>query len=185
MGKQLIPTGTKRNDCVQTPVELALDIVNHFKPQGKILEPCKGDGSFIQAFETYNLISQLSNPNQSDLEWAWTEIKEGKDFFNWEDKVDWIITNPPYSKMRLFMQHSMKVSDNIVFLTTINHLWLKARKPTVHFHSLRHGYATHCVRQGVKLPYLQIMLGHSDLATTSVYLRVAPLEAATDVLNKW
>ena len=62
---------------------------------------------------------------------------------------------------------------------------LRARKPTVHFHSLRHGYATHCVRQGVKLPYLQIMLGHSDLATTSVYLRVAPKEAAEDVLQKW
>ena len=29
--------------------------------------------------------------------------------------------------MRKFIQHSMEVSDNIVFLTTINHLWLKAR----------------------------------------------------------
>jgi integrase/recombinase XerD len=62
---------------------------------------------------------------------------------------------------------------------------LKAKKPTVHFHSLRHGYATHCVRQGVKLPMLQIMLGHSDLATTSVYLRVAPKEAVEEVLAKW
>ena len=41
--------------------------------------------------------------------------------------MDWIITNPPYSKMRRFIQHSMEVSDNVVFLTTINHLWLKAR----------------------------------------------------------
>jgi integrase/recombinase XerD len=62
---------------------------------------------------------------------------------------------------------------------------LKAKKPTVHFHSLRHGYATHCVRQGVKLPFIQVMLGHTDLATTSVYLRVAPLEAANEVRDKW
>ena len=125
MARKLIPTNTKRNDCVQTPVNLALDILNHFKPSGSILEPCKGEGNFIQAYETYNLIVQLEG--KEGIKWAWCEILEGKDFFDFKDKVDWIITNPPYSKMRKFMQHAMKLADNIVFLTTINHLWLKAR----------------------------------------------------------
>lgn len=88
-----------------------------------------------------------------------------------DDSINCVMTSPPYWALRNYGIEGQ--------------LGLEARKPTVHFHSLRHGYATHCVRQGVKLPYLQIMLGHSDLATTSVYLRVAPLEAATDVLNKW
>jgi len=125
MARQLIPTNKKREDCVQTPLDLAIDIVNHFKPQGKILEPCKGDGNFIKAYETYNLINQFSG--QDGIKWAYTEILEGKDFFEWTEKVDWIITNPPYSKLRKFLQKSMEVSDNVVFLTTINHLWLKAR----------------------------------------------------------
>ena len=123
--KQLIPTNTIRNDCIQTPVELASDIVNYFKPQGRILEPCKGNGSFIKAYETYNLINQFTG--NEGIQWTWCEIKEGKDFFDFNEKVDWIITNPPYSKMRKFLQKSMRVSDNVVFLTTINHLWLKAR----------------------------------------------------------
>jgi len=125
MARKLIPSNTKREDCVQTPLDLAIDIVNHFKPQGSVLEPCKGDGNFIKAYETYNLINQFTG--NDGIKWAWTEILEGKDFFEWKEKIDWIITNPPYSKMRKFMQHSMIVADNIVFLTTINHLWLKAR----------------------------------------------------------
>ena len=110
--KRLIPTNTKRDDCVQTPIELAKQIVEHFKPNGKILEPCKGNGNFLSVLP-------------KDTEWC--EILDGKDFFDFDGRVDWIITNPPYSKMRKFIQKSMEVADNIVFLTTINHLWLKAR----------------------------------------------------------
>ena len=117
MNRSLIPTNTKREDCVMTPQELADTLVRHFKPTGIILEPCKGTGNFIKAIEGYG-------QNVSIL---WCEITEGRDFFDFKDKVDWIITNPPYSKMRKFIQHSMEVADNIVFLTTINHLWLKAR----------------------------------------------------------
>ena len=107
----LIPTNTKREDCVQTPIEYAKAIIEHFKPEGKVLEPCAGDGNFLKAYP-YT---------------AHCEILEGSDFFEETETYNWIITNPPYSKMRKFIQHSMEIADNIVFLTTINHLWLKAR----------------------------------------------------------
>jgi len=106
----LIPKGG--NDEVETPYEVAIMIVNHFNPTGKILEPCKGEGNLLRALPKGTL---------------WCEIKDGKDFFDFKSKVDWIITNPPYSKMRAFMQQGMDISDNVVFLTSINHLWLKAR----------------------------------------------------------
>jgi len=125
MARQLIPTNTKREDCVQTPIQLAVDIMNHFRPSGKVLEPCKGDGNFLEAYNTYNLIAQMTGGE--GIQWTWCEILDGKDFFEFNEKVDWIITNPPYSKMRKFLQHSMDIADNVVFLTTINHLWLKAR----------------------------------------------------------
>ena len=125
MARKLIPTNTKREDCVQTPVDLALDILNHFKPLGSILEPCRGEGNFIQAYEAYNLIVQLEG--KEGIKWTSCEILEGKDFFDFKEKTNWIITNPPYSKLRKFLQHSMEIAENIVFLTTINHLWLKAR----------------------------------------------------------
>src|ERR1019366_6778180 len=84
------------NDDIQTPPALARRLVRHFRPRGRILEPCKGDGNFLKSF-----------PKSA----AWCEIKEGRDFFAWTQKVDWIITNPPWSQMRHFLQQAMMVAD--------------------------------------------------------------------------
>lgn len=109
MGRSL--SSKNGNDCVQTPIYLCKQIVNHFKPVGKILEPCKGDGNFLQVIP------------QAD----WYEIKEGKDFLDASGHWDWVVTNPPYSKYRDFMNKSMEVADNIVFLQLINATFYKAR----------------------------------------------------------
>ena len=53
---------------------------------------------------------------------------------------------------------------------------LKEKKPKVHFHSLRHGFATQCIRKGMSLPYVQGLLGHEDLQTTSLYINLVPTE---------
>lgn len=57
----------------------------------------------------------------------WTEIQSGRDFFDWTERVTWIVTNPPWSQIRRFLQHAMRVADHVVFLMTINHVWTKAR----------------------------------------------------------
>ena len=112
LSRQLIPLGIVRNDLIQTPIEVARHLVSYFRPTGTILEPCKGEGNFLRALPP-------------DTQWC--EALEGRDFFAWRQPVDWIITNPPYSQFRAFHRHAMTVADNIVFLTTINHYWLKAR----------------------------------------------------------
>ena len=106
---KLIPSGG--NDEIDTPFDLAIKIVTYFNPKGKILEPCKGNDGFYR----------------TGIFTDWCEIKDGKDFFDYNEKVDWIITNPPFSKFRKFLNHSMELADNIVFLCSINHFWLKAR----------------------------------------------------------
>ena len=99
------------NDVVYTPDTLAQEIVSHFKPVGKILEPCCGGGAFLKCMPTAD----------------WCEIEKGRDFFELHDHYDWIVTNPPWSKIRDFLRHSMEVADNIVFLMTVNHAFTKAR----------------------------------------------------------
>ena len=108
---KLIPNGCKRNDIVYTPRYLTKQIIEYFQPTGKLLEPCNGIGNFLKFM-----------PNAD-----WCEITDGRDFFEYNKKVDWIITNPPYSIMRKFLKHSMEVADNIVFLVPLNHFMLTAR----------------------------------------------------------
>ena len=92
-----------KQDVVMTPLATAKFIVDYFKPQGKLLEPCKGHGAFYKYMQEHS----------DDVDWC--EISEGKDFFEYDKKVDWIITNPPYSIFDAFLEKSFEVADNVVF----------------------------------------------------------------------
>lgn len=114
MGERLIPKGG--NDCVMTPDYLADKIVSHFNPFGQtVLEPCKGEGAFMRAFQKFGINAD------------WCEINEGVDFYEYDKKVDWIITNPPYSQFRAFLKKSTEVANNVVFLSLGNAFFFTAR----------------------------------------------------------
>jgi len=132
------------DDVVQTPLGLARQIVAHFQPWGRILEPCKGKGNFLRALREHAEQAVSSKPGAgmktqgsklkahsstltAPCSVTWAEIKAGRDFFEWTERVDWIVTNPPWSQIRRFLQHAMRVADHVVFLMTINHVWTKAR----------------------------------------------------------
>ena len=97
-----VPT---EKDLVMTPRWLARDIIAHFQPSGRILDPCRGDGAFFD---------QL--PEGAD----WCEIREGRDFFAYVNQVDWIVSNPPYSCLLSWIRHSFKVARNIVYLAPLH-----------------------------------------------------------------
>lgn len=59
----LFDSGTLDKDVVYTPDWCARDIVQHFKPEGRVLEPSKGGGAFLQYL-----------PGAE-----WCEITEGRD----------------------------------------------------------------------------------------------------------
>ena len=92
-------------DVVYTPETIARDIISWVKPTGVCLDPCKGDGAFFNNF-----------PGQRD----WCEIREGKDFFEYDKKVDHIIGNPPYSIFEDFLRHSFELADDVVYIVPTN-----------------------------------------------------------------
>lgn len=58
-------------------------------------------------------------------------------------------------------------------------------KSTLHFHSLRHSFCTRLVNQGVPLSQVQIMAGHDNLSTTSVYTHADPVDALKSYEDKF
>lgn len=99
---------TNKTDVVYTPEWCAIDIISYFQPTGKILDPCRGEGAF------YN-----NMPSGS----FFCEIQEGIDFFEWTEKVDWIISNPPYSNFREWLRYSFEVAENIVYLIPLKNVF--------------------------------------------------------------
>lgn len=66
----------------------------------------------------------------------------------------------------------------------ITNLGKKVLKKHITFHTLRHGFGTHLAGQGRPLHEIQILMGHSRLDTTGLYLHANPkaaIEGARDV----
>lgn len=96
------------SDIHMTQPQVAKRIIEHFKPAGKCLEPFFGDGAFFQHL-----------PEGAD----WCELSKGKDFFAYHQKVDWIVTNPPFSNLTEVFRHAFHIARNSVFLIPISKFW--------------------------------------------------------------
>ena len=142
-------------DVVMTQHESAKWIVDYFSPTGSILEPCKGSGIFYDLFK---------EPKD------WCEIDQGRDFFEYTDRVDWIITNPPYSIFDLFLEKCLEVADNVVLFVPLTKVFKSTKidrmisnyggiKEIVHMgsggrHGFPFGFPTGCIhyQRGYKGP---------------------------------
>lgn len=97
----------KPNDKVYTPEKVAKEMISFYNLSGKVLDPFRGGGVFYNNF-----------PDNVDSYWC--EIDDGVDFFEFEERVDWIISNPPYSIFDEVLEHSFKISENVVYLVPLS-----------------------------------------------------------------
>jgi transcriptional regulator with XRE-family HTH domain len=123
-GRRLVPArNSPLADIVYAPRSLAKAVIDHHPLTGIVLDPCRGDGSFFDQF-----------PDHVDARWS--EVVEGQDFTQWQAPVDWIVTNPPWLKFRSFLNHSMNVAENVVYLAQFNHYGRKTQLDDIR----RHGF---------------------------------------------
>ena len=57
--------------------------------------------------------------------------------------------------------------------------------PLYTFHSLRHGWATRMLESGVPINQVSLGLGHSNIATTSIYTKAAPQDLLKSYEDKF
>ena len=123
MSRKGIPTKPNKTekataaDSVFTKNTTAKWIVDYFKAQGSILEPAAGENAFYNLFE-----------NEEKYR---CEITDGIDFFEWNKKVDWIITNPPYKYAQEFIEKALQIipeGNKVAMFLKIQFLEGKRRK---------------------------------------------------------
>ena len=82
------------NDVFNTPFSLALKLIEmaDIKPTDRVLDPCRGNGAFFD--------------NLPSCKKDYCEITENKDFFAYNESVDIIIGNPPFSQWKSWPEHT-------------------------------------------------------------------------------
>ena len=86
------------HDKVYTPLEVAKKLIEmtHIKETDTVLDPSKGQGIFFENIPPCR-------------EKYWCEIDRGVDFFEFQQEVDIVIGNPPYSMWNRWLEHTVSL----------------------------------------------------------------------------
>lgn len=110
------------NDKIYTPNEIVVKCVdylskNYLSYTDILLDPALGLGGFYKELVERNFMVE------------WCEIEKGRDFFEYKGKVDWIITNPPFSIMTEWLEQCVKVSEKgFALLIPINKVFISNKR---------------------------------------------------------
>ena len=90
------------NDVIYTPKELAINCINSFdlKTNDTVLDPFFGNGIFFNNYPDYvnKQLCEIDPPFN-------------KDFFKFNEQVDYIISNPPFSMISKVLEHTVKITN--------------------------------------------------------------------------
>lgn len=111
-GQSIVGFGHKRekNDFYPTPASTTHALMKKEKFIGSIWECASGDGSMSKVLELYNGTVISSDIRRGKNIYG----DAGVNFLKTNKKVDNIITNPPYSNAKEFIEHALKCADKKV-----------------------------------------------------------------------
>ncbi|MDR3611037.1 MAG: tyrosine-type recombinase/integrase [Ignavibacteriaceae bacterium] len=140
---------------------------------------------YLWAFHTGMRLSEIMNLEWSDLDLTQNIIRvRNKESFTTKSKRERII---PIGKVVLEILNGIKenpeyMNSNYIFNKAGERLglvWVSKKfkkcvrlanlSESIHFHTLRHSFASHLVQRGTSLYILQKLLGHSQISITQKY----------------
>ena len=171
--KKQIPKKAKRQTLPQSMKDE--DFMKLISTMGKSKREREAKIAFLIAYEAGLRISEIKNLKKEDIDVDSKRIyvKQGKYS---KDRVvplpktwrAWMMNFIPIKKSVRSLERNLK--------TAIRKAGLR---DDLHFHSLRHSFATHCLERGMPINQLQVLMGHANISTTNVYIRANPEDALT------
>jgi len=140
--------------------------------------------AFILAFESGLRISEVVNVKKEDIDVGLKQIRINMG----KNSKDRIVNLPVSWRPHLINYIPLKCQQRALqkaFIKACRETGLKDKKPKIHFHSLRHGFATEALRSGIDLYTISKLLGHEDISTTTIYAHLCPEDAIKEVRNKF
>lgn len=145
----------------------------------KLIENTKKDETklaFLLGWGAGMRISEVINLRPEDVNFKEKRIliKEGK------GGKDRVVPMPKGFKEKHLSMLPLKVGKRalqIAFKNACRRAGLIDIKPDIHFHSLRHGFATQAVKNGIPIHHVRTLMGHSNISTTNIYLEANPKDA--------
>lgn len=164
---------TKKRKAVRLPVPVSEDefpiLMKHTLKKHHKMAFLLGYGAGLRVSEIVNL-----EPRHIDLQNKSILIEQGK---GGKDRTVPLPKGFREEHLKLLPIKCGIRSLEKTFKKTCKRAGLLDKKPTLHFHSLRHGFATHCVAMGIPIHHVRTLMGHSNISTTNVYLEANPKDA--------
>ena len=140
--------------------------------------------AFMLGFESGLRISEIVNLQKADFDFGNKQIRVNMG----KNSKDRIVSLPLSWQPQHINFIPLKCQQRALqkaFIKSAEITGLKVKKPKIHFHSLRHGYATEALRSGVDLYTISKLLGHEDISTTTIYAHLCPEDAIKEMTSKF
>ena len=132
--------------------------------------------AFLLGFGSGLRISEVINLKPSDI-----NLQEKKIFIRQgKGGKDRIVPVPKGFKEKHLTLFPLKIGMRAIqkaFKNNARKARLLDSKPSLHFHSLRHGFGSQMAKKGIPIHHIRTLMGHSNISTTNVYLELNPNEA--------
>jgi integrase/recombinase XerD len=150
--------------------------------------------AFILAYGSGLRVSEIVNLKREDIDLDSKKImiRQAK------GAKDRIVNTPKWLKKSHLTHFPLDISTRAIskgfetnsYRAGINRLLYETAKGEsnvkrhrLHFHCLRHSFATRALDKGVPIHHLQLLLGHENLSTTSRYTKANPTDAIRSIVD--
>lgn len=127
--------------------------------------------SFLLAYASGMRISEVLRCSQEHFRPNSLFIPESK------YGVERVVPIPKGWKQEFLKHLPLKTTDRTLERKFKKYSAAAKLNPSYTFHSLRHGFATRLLENGVPINQVQALLGHSNISTTSIYTKANPVDA--------